>query len=150
MGSLVGRLCEIEGTGMFQAQRLSIADHVEQSILRIPAIYAFDNPSPAIFVIAVAMFTFTALLVYTMHENDHLQDRFLAAGVVGAIMISSVRQSMAFDKLWARSILSRLPFSVMFALGISNIYHRTHRPVQPDSDSLGPRSEKSNGTTEQQ
>lgn len=68
-----------------------------------------------------------------MHEHDHLQNRFLAAGAVGVIVISSVRQSMAFDRLWAQSVQSCLPFSIVLALGISNIYHRIHRRVQLDS-----------------
>ncbi len=132
---------------------ISIADLAGQSIFRIPAIYAFDNPSPAIFVVAVATFTSTTLLVHTMHGNDRFQNRFLAWGVVAAVVTSSVRQSMAFDKLWTRTIQSCLPLSVGIALLISDIYHRTHRRVQSNSSylkSLEAPSEKSKEITEWQ
>ena len=101
--------------------------------------FAFDDPSPAAFQGALAIFTLTTLYLYDSHREDRYQNYCLGAAVVATAMGSITRHLMFLDEPLARSVQICLPTSFMVGSAVSAIIHRlaavaTLRGQEPESE----------------
>lgn len=102
----------------------SSADVSQQNYPSVLVSYAFDDPSPAAFDGALAVFTLAALYLHALHREDRYQNHCQVAGIAVAAVISGTRYFLLFDEPLAHSIQICVPTSIMVASVFSAIIHR--------------------------
>ncbi len=105
------------------------ADDEQQSYPSVLISFAWDDPSPAAFQGALAMFTLAALYLHTFHREFRYENRCLIAAVLAAAVMSSARCFILFDKPLTKSIQICLPASLMVGSVVSDIIHRTRDSI---------------------
>lgn len=82
-----------------------------------------EDPPPGVFLVAVSIFTLTTILTHVVHENDRPRSSLLVAVAV-ALLVSSMRQCMAFDEYFVQSIQYSLLPGIAITLVISSMYNK--------------------------
>ena len=98
---------------------------------------AFDDPSPAAFEGALAIFTLTTLYLHSSYGEARYQNNFLVAAVVATVIISSARYYMFPDEALVHSVRISLPTSIVIASIANATIHRlrtlaTSRQPEPE------------------
>lgn len=107
---------------------------------------SLQDPSPSIFIGALAIFTLAALYNHHINEANRYQNRYLLTGTMCALSFASIRHLLLED---AASLLELVQFLVVSAVvtsALSAIAHRwpasNRRPCNHEDQHEGGRESK--------
>ena len=86
--------------------------------------FAFDDPSPAAFLGALAVITLVTLYLYNFHGEARYRNYCLVAVIVVTAITSITRQITLPDEHLAHSIQISLPSTIILASIVNVIIHR--------------------------
>ena len=86
--------------------------------------FVFDDPSPAAFLGALAIFALTTLYLYSFHGEARYHSYCLAAVIIATAITSITRQIIFYDEPLAHSIQISLPSNIILASTVNLINHR--------------------------
>ena len=86
--------------------------------------FAFDDPSPAAFLGALAIFTLATLYLYNFHGESRYRNNCLVAVVIATAITTVARQLIFHHEPFAHSIQISLPSNITLASIVNVIIHR--------------------------
>ena len=93
--------------------------------------FVFDDPSPATFQGALALFTLATLYLYNFHGEARYRNYCLVVVIIATAIISITRQIIFHDEPLAHSIQISLPSNIILASIVNVINRRTGTLASP-------------------